>query len=453
MIHAFKCLGQYLLCDVESGSVHMVDELIYDIALRFETESSEQIMRRLEEKYTKKEIEEGIEELEELKAQGLLCAKVDQEALEKAVARNKNVVKAMCLHVAHDCNLRCEYCFASTGDFHGDRALMPFSVAKAALDFLISHSGNRRHLEVDFFGGEPLMNFDVVKQTVAYGRELEQRFGKEIRFTITTNGVLLNDEITEYLDREMSNVVLSIDGREQIHDRMRKTVTQQPSFQIIAPKSLKVAQARKQERYYVRGTFTGYNKDFSKDVLFLADYGFKQLSMEPVVTDERDSYALRREDLPEIFAEYGRLAAAYLERWGTEKEFNFFHFMLDLTGGPCLPKRVTGCGAGNEYVAVTPTGEIYPCHQFVGEEGACMGSVLTGEFDTAAQARYKACNVLTKEKCRECWAKYYCSGGCAANAYHYNGDIYKPYDLACEMECKRVECALAIYALKKQRNS
>lgn len=449
MIHTFECLGKYILLDVESGAVYCVDKLVFDIASLMERGAEEkEITRRLSDLYKYEDIIEALSELKELEKQGALNAVTDNDAVKEAASANKSVIKSMCLHIAHDCNLRCRYCFASTGDFHGERSLMPLNVAKAAMDFLMEKSGSRRNLEVDFFGGEPLMNFDVVRKTVEYGRSLEKKHNKNIRFTITTNGLLLNQEILDFINREMNNVVVSIDGRPEIHNRMRRTVKGGPSFDLIAPNALKIAQSRNQEKYYVRGTFTAYNTDFSKDVEFLADYGFKQLSLEPVVTDEKEEYALTQEHLERIYAEYEKLARIYLDREGTDKSFNFFHFMLDLSGGPCLIKRVTGCGAGNEYVAVTPSGDIYPCHQFAGNPETRMGSVLDGTFDCEAQKRYKACNVLSKEECGGCWAKYYCSGGCAANAYIYNGDINKPYKMACLLEKKRLECALAIYAIK-----
>lgn len=449
MIHTFKCLDLYMLIDVESGAVHVVDELVHEVVKLYLTHSREEVINSLKDRFSVGEIEEVYDELNQLRQNDLLCTQTNKEELEAACARNKNVIKALCLHVAHDCNLRCKYCFASTGDFHGDRMMMPIEVAKAALDFLMEKSGNRQHLEVDFFGGEPLMNFDVVKETVAYGRELEKRYNKNIRFTITTNGLLLNDETMDFINKELYNVVISLDGRKDIHDMMRKTVNNRPSFSTVAIKSLALTKTRGEGSHYIRGTFTSYNLDFSKDVEFLSDYGFKQLSLEPVVAEASQNYAITEVHLERIKQEYEKLAQLYLERLGTEKEFNFFHFNLDLTGGPCLPKRVTGCGAGNEYVAIAPTGDIYPCHQFVGTEEYRMGNVLAKEFSQDKQDEFKRCNVLTKPECNKCWAKYYCSGGCAANAYHYNNDIYQPYKIGCELEKKRIECSLAIYAKKK----
>lgn len=390
---------------------------------------------------------EAIAEIEELKAEGQLFAQVDYSAVTERPI-NK-VVKALCLHVAHDCNLRCAYCFASTGDFHGPREMMSFEVGKKALEFLMEHSGNRRFLEVDFFGGEPLMNFDVVKQIVAYGRELEKQYNKRIRFTLTTNGVGLTDEIIEYLNAEMDNVVISIDGRREVHDAMRKTVNGKGSYDVILDKAKKLADSRNQDKYYVRGTFTRDNLDFAKDVISLADAGFEQISIEPVVADDQMPYSLRAEDLARIFNEYETLAQTMMIRRRNGQWFNFFHFMIDLGKGPCVVKRLTGCGAGNEYVAVTPTGELYPCHQFVGEKQFCMGSVMDGTFDEDMQQRFLQNHVLAKPECRECWAKFYCSGGCAANAWQFNKDIQKPYRLGCEMEKKRLECALAMQVLEK----
>ena len=448
MIHTFKAVGQPMLLDVGSGAVHAIDELAYDVLEKWNDSTPEEIKAALAGKYTAEELDEVIAELQQLEEIGALNAPDNYDNVKQI--RDPGTIKSMCLHVAHDCNLRCKYCFAATGDFcMGERKLLPYEVGKAALDWLVEKSGKRVNLEVDFFGGEPLMNFEVIKQLVAYGRSIEQEKNKKFKFTTTTNCVLMNDEIIDFLNKEMSNVVISMDGRPEVHDRMRPTANGRGSYELIAPKAKEFAKRRGDGEYYVRGTFTGFNKDFGNDVLFLADEGFEQLSIEPVVTDPKCEYALHEEDLPQIFDEYERLGQAYMDRRANGKWFNFFHFMVDLEGGPCLRKRLTGCGAGNEYIAVTPDGDIYPCHQFVGREGYRMGSVLDGTFNREIQATFANNTVLTKEKCRECWARFYCSGGCAANAQAFNGDISKPYDMECQMERKRLECAMAIYAKER----
>ena len=441
MIHAFTLRGRYYVLDVESGAVHLLDKQAYDV-LMAKVKGEDPFALA----YNRDETAEILAELSALDGAGLL----DSPPLTPPPASEDNAIKSMCLHIAHDCNLRCKYCFASTGDFHGERMKMSVEVAKAALDFLMEHSGKRRHLEVDLFGGEPLMNFDVVKQTVAYGRELEQKWNKEIAFTITTNCVALNDESIDFINREMHNVVISLDGRKQVHDALRPTPAGGGSFDLIAPKAQKLVQQRGDKEYYARGTFTNRNLDFCEDIKALYDLGFDQISVEPVVLGEDSPYALREEHLPRIFEEYDKLADLFMDYRKNGRWFNFFHFMVDMEDGPCLRKRLTGCGAGNEYVAVTPEGDLFPCHQFVGEEGFKMGSVLTGEFDTAMQARFASCNVNTKAECRACWAKYFCSGGCAANAYKYNGDIFKPHKISCAMEQKRTECAIGLYLEEKE---
>lgn len=358
----------------------------------------------------------------------------------------ETVVKALCLHIAHDCNLACRYCFAEEGEYHGRRALMSYEIGKKALDFLVKNSGSRINLEVDFFGGEPLMNWQVVKDLVAYGRSLEEPFHKKFRFTLTTNGVLLNDEILEFANREMANVVLSIDGRKEVHDFMRPHRGGQGSYDEIVPKYIRVAESRNQMNYYVRGTFTRHNLDFSKDVLHLADLGFKQISVEPVVADESEDYAIREEDIPLIKEQYDELAKEMIKRKKEGKGFNFFHFMIDLDGGPCVAKRLSGCGSGCEYLAVTPWGDFYPCHQFVGMEQFLMGNVDEGIVNTGIRDEFKNCNVYAKEKCKDCFAKFYCSGGCAANSYNFHGSINNAYDTGCELQRKRIECAIMIKA-------
>jgi len=446
VVHQYKNNGYNIVLDVNSGAVHVVDDVTYEVIPLFETSTIEEITECLKGKYSETEIAESYEEIQELSARGeLFTEDAYQNYMEDFKAR-PTVVKALCLHIAHDCNLKCRYCFAEEGEYHGRRALMPYEVGKAALDFLIANSGNRRNLEVDFFGGEPLMNFEVVKQLVAYGREQEKIHNKNFRFTLTTNGVLLNDEVMEFVNREMANVVLSIDGRKEVNDRMRPFPEGAGSYDLIVPKFQKLADSRKQERYYVRGTFTHHNLDFSQDVLHLAELGFKQISVEPVVAQPEDEYALREEDLPSLFEEYDRLAVEMVRRHREGKDFNFFHFMIDLEGGPCVAKRLSGCGSGTEYLAVTPWGDFYPCHQFVGNEKFLMGNVRDGIQNTKLQNEFKCCNVYAKEKCRDCFAKFYCSGGCAANSYNFHGSITDAYDIGCQLQKKRIECAIMIQA-------
>ncbi len=453
MVHQYKNNGYNIVLDVNSGSVHVVDEMVYDMIPYYKEKGPEETIRLLSDRYSEAELKEAAEDLEELIDAGKLYTEdIYENYIGEITEAKKPVVKALCLHIAHDCNLACRYCFAEEGEYHGRRALMSFEVGKKALDFLIANSGSRRNLEVDFFGGEPLMNWQVVKDLVAYGREQEKLHHKNFRFTLTTNGVLLNDEVQKFVNREMSNVVLSIDGRKEVHDRMRPFRGGKGSYDLVLPKFQKLADSRNQEKYYVRGTFTKYNKDFSKDVLHLADLGFKQISVEPVVGTEDEEYALKAEDLPELFAEYDRLAAEMARRYQTDKDFTFFHFMLDLTGGPCVAKRLSGCGSGTEYLAVTPWGDLYPCHQFVGEEKYRMGNVDEGITRTDIREEFKKCNVYSKEKCRGCFAKFYCSGGCAANGYKFHGAINETYDVSCELERKRVECAIMIKAATAEKN-
>ncbi|MBU5473677.1 thioether cross-link-forming SCIFF peptide maturase [Roseburia sp. MSJ-14] len=446
MVHQYKNNGYNIVLDVNSGAVHIVDDVMYDVIPMFEENTKEEIIQSLESKYNKADVEEAWEEVKELADDEQLFTKDEYEGYIEQFKTRPTVVKALCLHIAHDCNLACRYCFAEEGEYHGRRELMSFEVGKAALDFLIANSGNRRNLEVDFFGGEPLMNFDVVKQLVAYGREQEKIHNKNFRFTLTTNGVLLNDDIMEFANKEMGNVVLSIDGRKEVHDYMRPFRKGAGSYDLIVPKFQKFADSRNQERYYVRGTFTHNNLDFSEDVLHLADLGFKQISVEPVVAQPTESYALKEEDLPQLFEEYDKLAVEMIKRHKEGKDFNFFHFMIDLEGGPCVAKRLSGCGSGTEYLAVTPWGDFYPCHQFVGNEKFLMGNVYDGIKNTELQSEFKCCNVYAKEKCRNCFARFYCSGGCAANSYNFHGSITDAYDIGCELEKKRIECAIMIKA-------
>ena len=445
MIHQYKNNGYNIVLDVCSGSVHVVDDLVYDVIALYEEMDPDEIVKRLPQ-YPENEIREAYDEITELKDQGQLFT---EDVYKDAIIdfkKRKTVVKALCLHIAHDCNLACKYCFAEEGVYHGGRALMSYEVGKKALDFLIANSGNRVNLEVDFFGGEPLMNFQVVKDLVAYGRSKEKEFNKKFRFTLTTNGMLLTDEVMEFANKEMANVVLSIDGRKEVHDFMRPTRNGKGSYDLIIDKFKKMAEMRHQTNYYVRGTFTHYNLDFSKDVLHLADMGFKQLSAEPVVAPDDMDYAIREEDLPQLFEEYDNLAKEMVKREKEGNGFNFFHFMIDLTGGPCLYKRLSGCGSGTEYLAVTPWGDLYPCHQFVGMEQFKLGNVDTGIEKTDIVDEFKLCNVYAKDKCKDCFARFYCSGGCAANSYNFHGNLLDAYDIGCELERKRVECAIMIKA-------
>ncbi len=450
MIHQYKNNGYNIVMDINSGAIHVVDEVSYDMIALYEDHDKDAVIAEVAKTYpniSREELEEAYDEITSLKEEGSLFTKDEYEDRVIDYTKRPTVVKALCLHIAHACNLSCKYCFAEEGLYHGKKAeLMPYEVGKQALDFLVANSGNRRNLEVDFFGGEPLLNFDVVKQLVEYGRELEKNHDKHFRFTLTTNGVLLNDEIMEFANREMDNVVLSIDGRKEIHDMMRPFQRGDGSYDIILPKFQKFAESRGQQKYYARGTFTHNNLDFSKDVLHLADLGFKQISVEPVVAQATDDYALREEDLPKLFEEYDKLAAEMVKRHGTDKDFTFFHFMIDLEGGPCVYKRLSGCGSGTEYMAVTPSGELYPCHQFVGTEGFKMGDVWTGITNTEMQTQFKGCNVYSRPACKDCFAKFYCSGGCAANAYNFTGDIRGNYALGCELQKKRIECAIMIKA-------
>lgn len=449
MIHQYKNNGYNIVIDVNSGGIHVVDDVTYDVIGCFENSTKEECfaqVSQLQPQVTKEEFEEVYQEIEELKQNQVLFTEDDYEDYIIDFKNRPTVVKALCLHIAHDCNLACKYCFAEEGEYHGKRELMSYEVGKQALDFLIANSGHRRNLEVDFFGGEPLMNFQVVKDLVAYGRKQEKIHDKNFRFTLTTNGVLLDDEIMEFANKEMANVVLSIDGREQVHNLMRPFPKGAPSYDLIVPKFQKFADSREQQRYYVRGTFTRNNLDFSKDVLHLAELGFQQISVEPVVAKETDDYALREEDLPKLFEEYDKLAAEMVRRHGSKEDFNFFHFMIDLEGGPCVAKRLSGCGSGTEYLAVTPTGDLYPCHQFVGNPKFLMGTVWEGVTATAIRDQFKSCNVYAKPKCRDCFAKFYCSGGCAANSYNFHKDIHESYEVGCALQKKRIECAIMIKA-------
>ena len=452
MIHQYQLNGYNIVLDVYSGSVHVVDPLAYDVIALYETTDREEIVRRMLEKYgeqpdvTEEEVWETIRAVDRLKEDGKLFAPDQYEGMAFDFKARNTVIKALCLHVAHTCNLTCDYCFASQGKYQGERALMSFDVGKQALDFLIAHSGSRKNLEVDFFGGEPLMNWEVVKKLVAYARQQEPIHNKKFRFTLTTNGMLLNEEVDDFLNKEMHNVVLSLDGRKEIHDRLRRSVGGKGSYDVIVPKFQLLAKSRNEQGYYVRGTFTHYNTDFTNDVFHMADLGFTQLSMEPVVCAPGDPYALTEEDLPGLFDQYEILAKEMIRREKEGRGFTFYHYMLDLSGGPCIYKRITGCGSGTEYLAVTPWGELFPCHQFVGDSRYSRGNVWDGVTNTALRDQFKLCNAYTRKECQSCWARLYCSGGCAANAYHATGSINGVYDYGCQLFRKRIECAIMIQA-------
>ena len=448
MIHQYQLGGYNIVLDVCSGGVHVVDEVAYDIIAMFETHSREEVLRAMGSKYpslTEAELEECYAQVESLKDAGKLFAPDTFGPMAGQLKqKTAGVVKALCLHVAHTCNLNCFYCFASQGKYHGERAMMSFEVGKRALDFLIENSGTRKNLEVDFFGGEPLMNFQVVKDLVAYARSIEQEKGKRFRFTLTTNGVLVDDEVIQWANKECSNVVLSLDGRKEIHDRFRVDYAGNGSWEKIVPKFQKFVQARGGKDYYMRGTFTHNNPDFLKDIQQMLDLGFTELSMEPVVCAAGDPSALTEEDLPIVMEQYEKLAELMLERDREGRPFTFYHYMIDLTGGPCIYKRISGCGSGTEYMAVTPWGDLYPCHQFVGEERFRLGNIWDGVTNTEVQGEFAACNVYAHPECRDCWARLYCSGGCAANAYHATGSVTGVYEYGCKLFRKRMECAIMV---------
>ncbi len=455
MIHQFKQGGRFIVLDANSGAIHLVDPVAYDIiALKDQQVGDETIVAQMLAVYGDMDgVDEGeiracLDDVEALRKAGKLFSE-DPLADAPAPMKGEPVLKALCLHVAHSCNLNCQYCFARQGNFHGEEALMPFEVGKKALDLLMRESGSRVHLEVDFFGGEPLLNWPVVKQLVQYARSQEQAHGKQFRFTLTTNGLLLDDEIIDFLNREMHNVVLSLDGRPQVHDALRKNFAGQGSYDIVVPKFRQLVDARGGKGYYMRGTFTRHNLDFLQDIIHMADLGFRELSMEPVVCDPAEEYALREQDLPILMEQYERLAEEMLQREARGEGFTFYHYMLDLAGGPCLPKRLSGCGSGNEYLAVTPTGELYPCHQFVGEEAFCVGNVTDGIQNQSLQREFLSCNICQNATCRDCWAKLFCAGGCAANAYHATGSILGIYEYGCKLFQKRLECAIYLEAARR----
>ena len=456
MIHQYKLNGYNIVLDVNSGSVHVVDEVAYDMIALYETHTGDQIVAAMLEKYgdredvTEADLRECLDDIRSLKDAGKLFSQDMYAGLAFDFKKRSNEVKALCLHVAHTCNLNCSYCFASQGKYHGERALMSFEVGKRALDFLVENSGHRTNLEVDFFGGEPLMNWQVVKDLVAYARSIEEEKHKKFRFTLTTNGVLVDDDVIDFANREMNNVVMSIDGRPEVHDRFRVDLAGRGSYGKIVPKFLEFAKKRGERDYYVRGTYTHYNTDFTEDIFHLADLGFTKLSMEPVVCAPGDPCALTEEDLPVLFEQYEILAKEMLKREKEGRPFTFYHYMIDLTHGPCIYKRISGCGSGTEYLAVTPWGDLYPCHQFVGDERYLMGNIWDGVTNTALRDDFKLCNVYARRECDDCWARLYCSGGCAANAYHASGSIRGVYPYGCELFKKRMECAIMMQAARAE---
>ncbi|MBR2414971.1 MAG: thioether cross-link-forming SCIFF peptide maturase [Clostridia bacterium] len=450
MVHLYKNNGYNIVIDANSGCVHSVDEVAYDMITLFEKLDKQTLIKTVLEKYAgnpaidEAELEEIYGDIIALKESKQLFSEDEFADFQWDFKKRNSVLKAICLHVAHDCNLACKYCFAGKGEYNGEKALMSYETGKQALDFLVANSGTRHNLEVDFFGGEPLMNFEVVKQLTAYGRSLEEKYNKNFRFTLTTNGILVDDEVIDFCNREMSNVVLSIDGRKCVNDRMRVSRNGKGSYDHILPKFLQFVEQRGNKDYYLRGTYTGFNKDFSADILHLADLGFKELSMEPVVCDPSEEYSLHDEDVPALCEQYQILADEMLRRKREKNGFTFYHYMIDLMGGPCIAKRISGCGVGVEYMAVTPTGELYPCHQFVSDERFLLGNVWDGVLHPEVLDEFKHCNVYAHEECKDCFARLYCSGGCAANAFHSTGSIRGVYKLGCELHKKRIECAIML---------
>lgn len=448
MIHQYKLNGYNIVLDTCSGSVHVVDEVAYDIIAMYQGRGEDEIISEISRKYadradvTPEEIRQCLADIAALEQDGKIFSADIYENMAFDFKNKNAVLKAMCLHVAHTCNLNCSYCFASQGKYQGERALMSFEVGKQAFDFLIANSGSRVNLEVDFFGGEPLMNWDVVKQLVAYARSVEQKYNKKFRFTLTTNGVLIDDDVIDFANREMHNVVLSLDGRKKVHDHLRRDYADNGSYDKIVPKFQELVQRRGGKDYYMRGTFTHNNVDFTEDIFHMADLGFRELSMEPVVCAPDDPYALTAEDMPKLFEQYEILAKEMIRRKKAGDGFTFYHYMLDLTAGPCIYKRISGCGSGTEYLAVTPWGDLYPCHQFVGDEKFCMGNVWDGVTEEQIRDEFKHCNAYARPECKDCWAKLYCSGGCAANAYHATGSVRGVYEYGCELFKKRIECAI-----------
>ncbi len=445
LIHKFKQGNEYYVLDVNTGSLHIIDKLIYDILNENGLETEDEVVKRINSNYDEDEIKEAYDELLQLMDNKELYTKDTYEEIARKSLEDISFIKALCLNVAHDCNLKCTYCFAEEGEYKGARCLMTFEVGKKAIDFVIEKSGPRKNIEIDLFGGEPLMVFDTVKKIVQYGKEAGLLHNKNIRFTLTTNATLLNDEIIDFIENNIENIILSIDGRKEVNDRIRKRADGKGSYDIIMPKIKKMVQRRgKDKQYYVRGTFTTKNTDFFYDVMHLVQNGFKEISIEPVVLPYDNELAIKYSDLEKIYNEYDKLTEEMTKRLNTDDKFKFYHFAVDLDGGPCIYKRISGCGAGHEYVSITPEGDIYPCHQFIGNKKFIMGNVMEETFDQSLGEKFKEAHVYNKPKCNECWAKFYCSGGCQANNYNFNEDIHIPYDIGCKMQMKRIECALSL---------
>ena len=458
MIHQFQCNGYSITLDIFSGSIHLTDDATAEAIRLRETMPQTEAMKALRAHFpnrpdvTTETMLTLFSAIDQLEKEGKLYTRDVFKPYASHLSSACGPLKALCLHVAHTCNLNCSYCFASQGKYQGDNALMSLEVGKRAVDFLVERSGGRTNLEVDFFGGEPLMNWHVVKRLVAYGRSLENTHNKRFRFTLTTNGVLLNEEVTDFCNREMHNVVLSLDGRKEVHDRFRRDHMNRGSYDKIVPKFQEFVKSRGDKNYYIRGTFTHHNTDFSQDLLHMADLGFTELSMEPVVTASDDPCALTEDDLPVLFEQYEFLAAEMLRRTREGRPFTFYHYMLDLERGPCVYKRMSGCGSGTEYLAVSPWGELYPCHQFVGEPAYSMGNIWQGIENATLQDNFRQCNVYSRPACSDCWAKLFCAGGCAANAYHASGNINGVYDYGCRLFRKRIECAIMLQAALTEEN-
>ncbi len=447
LIHKFIQNDDFFVIDINTGSVHLIDELVYDLLNEDGNLEKELLVEQYSGKYEKEDILEALDEINCLIEEGVLYSKDLYEDIAINSTKGKSYIKALCLNIAHDCNLKCKYCFAEEGEYKGKRQLMSAEVGKKAIDFVIKHSGPRKNIEIDFFGGEPLLVFDTIKEIVEYGRSEEKKYGKNIRFTMTTNGTLLNDEIMEYIDKNMGNIVLSIDGRKEVNDSVRLRADGSGIYENIVPKYKKMAEMRgESKQYYVRGTFTRNNTDFYEDVKHMAELGFKEISIEPVVLPEGDELSLREEDLPVIFQQYDKLYQYMLERHKEGNEFKFYHFNINLQGGPCVYKRIAGCGAGHEYVAITPEGDVYPCHQFVGNLDFKLGDIFEDKLDEGISMNFKEAHIYNKPKCKDCWARFYCSGGCQANNFNFNNDIHVPYELGCKMQKKRIECAIALKA-------